>query len=152
MYQRWWRRAALMLLPVSAFAIAFVMLVPNAPAQTQGVPMPDLIGTKWLLEDLGGSGVIDNAQATLEFPKPGEVAGMGSCNHFFGLVEIKVGRVSFDKMASTQMQCADAVSDQEQRYLAALAGAERISVEGPYLFIHSKGLDKPLRFTQLQKP
>jgi hypothetical protein len=34
-----------------------------------------LAGSEWLLEDLGGLGVIDNIQATLTFPEAGKVAG-----------------------------------------------------------------------------
>jgi heat shock protein HslJ len=113
--------------------------------------MRDLTGTEWLLKDLGGSGVIDNAKATLTFPKPEEVSGMGSCNHFFGSAEIKGHRIHISKIGATRMQCADAVSDQEQRYLKALEAAERIDRDGRYLLVHSKALKKPLRFTQIQK-
>ncbi len=114
--------------------------------------MVDLIRTEWLLEDLGSSGVLDSAQPTLAFSEPGKVTGMGSCNHFFASVEIKGDLISFGPIGATRMQCVDAVSDQEGRYLAALAAADRVSVQGPYLFIHSKSLEKPLRFTRLQKP
>ncbi len=111
--------------------------------------MPDVIGTEWLLEDLGGSGVIDNVRATLAFPALGKAAGHGSCNRFFASVELNGERVSFGKMASTHMQCADAVSDQEQRYLTALQAADRISFDGTFLFVYTKSADKPLRFTKL---
>jgi hypothetical protein len=36
-----------------------------------------LQGTTWRLEDLGGAGVLDGAEATLEFPAAGKVAGRG---------------------------------------------------------------------------
>jgi hypothetical protein len=45
-------------------------------------------GSEWLLEDLGGSGVIDHIQATLAFPEAGKVAGNGSCNRFFGPAKV----------------------------------------------------------------
>jgi len=131
--------------------LAIVTLISSAPVQAQGASMQNLIGTEWLLEDLGGSVVIDNAQATLTFPKPGEISGMGSCNHFFGSVRIKGHRIHISKMGATMMQCDDAVSDQEGRYIAALAAADRISRHDVNLFVHSKALKKPLRFTKLQK-
>jgi heat shock protein HslJ len=131
--------------------LAIVALISSAPAQAQGASMQNLVGTEWLLEDLGGSGVIDNAQATLTFPKRGEISGMGSCNHFFGSVRIKGHRIHIGKMGATMMQCADAVSDQEGRYISALAAADRISRHDVNLFVHSKELKKPLRFTKLQK-
>jgi heat shock protein HslJ len=145
--QRWWYRPAHYLL--SAFA--FVVLISTAPAQTQK-PLLDFLGTTWLLEDLGGAGVIDNAQATLSFPERGKVIGNGSCNRFFAPVEITGDLVRFGTIGATRKQCADAVSDQELRYLKALESTDRMSVDGEYLFLHSKSLDKPLRFTRLQKP
>jgi heat shock protein HslJ len=46
------------------------------------------------------------------------------------------------------MACVPAAMDQEARYLKALEGAERMALDGPYLLVYSKGLDKPLRFTR----
>jgi heat shock protein HslJ len=148
--QSCWCRTSLHLL--SALALAVGAVISTAQAQNQGASLLDLLGTEWLLEDLGGSGVIDNAQATLSFPERGKVAGSGSCNRFFGSVEIIGDLVSFGPIGATRMQCAEAVSDQEQRYLAALQTADRMSVDGLHLFVHSKSLAKPLRFTKLQKP
>jgi heat shock protein HslJ len=148
--QRWWCRTALNLL--SALAFAFAGLISTVPGRAQRATMLELLGTEWLLEDLGGAGVIDNAQAMLSFPEGGKFTGNGSCNHFFGSVEITGDLVAFGTIGATRMQCAEAVSDQEQRYLAALETADRMSVDGFYLFVHSKLLEKPLRFTRLQKP
>jgi heat shock protein HslJ len=148
-HQRWWRRTALH--PLSGLAFGFVALITTTPAQPQEPPILNLLGTEWLLEDLGGSGVIDNAQATLSFAEHGKVTGKGSCNGFFGSVEIKGDLVSIGSIGATRMQCAEAVSNQEQRYLIALEAADRIWVDGFYLFVHSKLLEKPLRFMRLQK-
>jgi heat shock protein HslJ len=131
---------------------AFVGLISTALSQTQEAPILDLLGTEWLLEDLGGSGVIDNAQATLSFPERGKVIGNGSCNRFFGSVEIRGDLVRFGTIGATRMQCAEAVSEQEQRYLVALEAADQMSVNTFYLFVHSKSLEKPLRFKRIQKP
>lgn len=110
-----------------------------------------LLTTEWLLEDLGGKGVIDNAQATLAFPEADTVAGNATCNRFFGTVAITGATVKFGKLATTRRMCAaEALSKQEAEYLQALENAEQIKLDGPYLLIISKGLDKPLRFTKSQ--
>ena len=106
-----------------------------------------LLGTEWLLEDLGGRGVLDRVEATLAFPEAGRVTGNGSCNRFTGSVEIGGGTIRFWQVASTRRACVPAVMDQEAKYLKALEGAERFAMEGPWLLIYSKGLEKPLRFT-----
>ncbi len=105
-----------------------------------------LSGTAWRLEDLGGAGVLDRAEATLEFPEAGRVAGSGSCNRFFGSVEISGESIRFGQMGSTRMACPEAVGMQEDKYLKALQDAERYTLDGPMLLVYSKGMEKPLRF------
>ena len=94
-----------------------------------------LVGTIWRLEDLAGTGVLNSAEATLEFPSEGRVAGKASCNRF-----------TFGPQALTRMACADAVMRQERAYLEALHGAREFRVEGPFLYIYGANRDKPLRF------
>lgn len=114
----------------------------------EGAAPDPLRGTSWLLEDIGGSGVIDNAQATLEFPQPGKVAGRGSCNRFFGTVDVTRESIAFGPLGSTRMACPEAVMNQEAKYLKALQDAERYALDGPFLLIHARGMDRPLRFTR----
>jgi heat shock protein HslJ len=105
-----------------------------------------LSGTAWRLEDLGGAGVLDRAEATLEFPKAGRVAGSGSCNRFIGTVEISGESIKFGPLGSTRMACPEAVGTQEGKYLKALQDTERFTLDGPVLLVYSKGMAKPLRF------
>jgi heat shock protein HslJ len=111
-----------------------------------------LTGSEWLLEDLGGSGVIDNAQATLSFPEAGKVAGRGSCNRFFGPAQVSGDAVKMGPLGSTRMACPEAVMNQETKYLNALQAAERFEWKDPYLLIYCKDLEKPLRFTRMTPP
>jgi heat shock protein HslJ len=111
-----------------------------------------LLGSEWLLEDLGGSGVIDRMQATLTFPEAGKVAGNGSCNRFFGPAEISGGTIKLGPLASSRMACPEAVMNQETKYLDALQAAERFEWKDPYLLIYCKDFEKPLRFTRMQAP
>jgi heat shock protein HslJ len=122
-----------------------------ASGKTEDVPTAaSLAGTEWLLEDLAGAGVLDNAQATLSFPKEfateGKISGSGSCNRFSGSATINSGSIQVGPLAATRMACVPAVDDQETRYLKALQGAERLAFNGPYLLLYAKGLEKPLRF------
>jgi heat shock protein HslJ len=114
---------------------------PTAPSGEAG-----LVGTAWRLEDLGGAGVLDRVEATLEFPEAGKVAGSGSCNRFFGTVEISGESIKISPLGSTRMACAEAVMNQEGKYLKALQDAERFTRDGPALLIYCKGMAQPLRF------
>jgi heat shock protein HslJ len=122
-----------------------------AGSEMEDMPTPvALAGTEWTLEDLGGSGVLDNAQATLlfskDYPTDGKISGNGSCNKFSGTAKLDAGQFSVGPLATTRMACAPAVDDQETRYLKALQGAERLAFNGPYLFLYAKDLERPLRF------
>jgi heat shock protein HslJ len=109
-----------------------------------------LSGSAWLLKDLGGNAVIDNSHATLKFPEAGKIAGNGSCNQFFGSVEVHGDTIKVGPLASTRMACPDeAVMNQEGKYLEALQAVERFEWKDPYLLIYCKALDKPLRFTRI---
>ena len=105
--------------------------------------------SEWLSEDLGGNGVIDNVQATLNFPGDGRVAGNASCNRFSGPVEVTGDRIKFGPLASTRMACPEAVMSQETKYLTALQAGERFEWKDPYLLVYGKGFDKPLRFMRM---
>jgi heat shock protein HslJ len=123
--------------------LAVSLLMPQASQQS------NLEGSRWLLEDLGGKGVLDNVRATLEFTAPGRVSGRGSCNRISGQVTIEGSAIRFGPLISTRMACAPAVNEQEANYLKALASAERFERKGTRLLIYCKDLPKPLRFTRL---
>lgn len=53
------------------------LMLMNAGGQPQSPP-GGIWGTTWLLEDLGGLGVVDRTRATLEFPEPGKAVGNGA--------------------------------------------------------------------------
>jgi heat shock protein HslJ len=119
-----------------------------ATGSAGGLSLP---GSEWLLEDLAGSGVLDQVQATLTFLEAGKVAGNGSCNRFFGTAEIHGENLKFGPLGATRMACPEPVMNQETKYLRALQAAERFAWKDPYLAIYCKGFEKPLRFTRLPR-
>jgi heat shock protein HslJ len=107
-----------------------------------------LVGGKWVLEDLGGRRVLDEAQATLEFTGDGMVSGHGSCNRFRGPVVVAGDSIEFGPLVATRMYCGEAITNQEMTYLATLNGAERWHIREPYLYIYLPGRGEPLRFVR----
>ena len=112
------------------------------------IAVPALVGTAWRLEDLAGAGVIDGAEATLEFPEAGRVAGQATCNRYFGYFETAGPSLTIARLGATKKLCPPALMDQETRFLRALEGAERFAIEGRTLLVNAKGFDKPLRFVR----
>jgi heat shock protein HslJ len=127
--------------------------ITEAKATSQPGPAPtapfNLSGSEWLLENLAGSGVLDNVHATLAFPEAGKVAGNGSCNRFFGPAETSGDTIKLGPLASSRMACPEAAMNQETKYLNALQAAERFEWKDPYLLLHCKGFEKPLRLTRM---
>ena len=110
-----------------------------------------LSGTSWRLEDLSGTGVLDHVQATLALAADGAVSGNASCNQFHGTATVTGSPVSFGTLATTRKACAEAVMNQEQRYLEALRRAERFERKGSILYIYVAGKSDPLRFTAMDE-
>ncbi len=125
---------------------AVILMLSRVQAEPQ--PSPSLEGTSWRLEDLGGAGVIDNIEATLEFLAGGKVAGKGSCNRFFGTATISGPSLTIGGIGSTRMACPPALMDQESKYLAALGKSQRFQMQGTTLLINFGGGEKPLRFVR----
>lgn len=121
------------------------LVLAGVPDRTTA-PSAGLVGTRWLLEDLAGAGVIEEASATLEFPEPGKVEGSGSCSRFFGTVSIDGNAISIGPLGTTRMACAEAVAMQEVSYLRALQIAERFVLQRTALLIYARGMQDPLRF------
>jgi heat shock protein HslJ len=133
-------------LSISALTMAGALgACAGAPGST---PPEPLWGSEWRLLSMGGLAALPQPAATLAFPQPGQAAGHGSCNRFFGAIEINADRLTFSPLASTRMACMGGAGEQESRYLGALQKAQRYEVQGDTLLIHSQGMDQPLRFVR----
>jgi len=142
------RRTFLYLLAGASLSAAFAPLGGSAIAAPESDESARLVGIHWRLENVCGERVLDNVEASLSFPTASKVIGNGSCNSFSGQVEIKGNSITFGRLASTLMACADAISDQESKYLSTLGNARRFQMKDHLLLIYVKGEDKPLRFHQ----
>lgn len=124
---------------------------PSPPA-AKGAAIPDLAGTVWLLQELGGRNVLDDPKSTLGFRTEGRIAGLGGCNAFSGTATITGDRIAVGPLAGTKMACPPDVMDQEARFLDALGKAERLEVNGGLMYVYSAGLEKPLKLTRSGGP
>lgn len=78
---------------------------------------------RWLAEDIGGGGVLDRVQTTLDLSADGRFGGSGGCNRMHGQAKIAGNAITFGNVAATMMACTPAAMDQEQKFFAALAKA-----------------------------
>jgi len=100
-----------------AASVVFALMF---PAFAQSVAWD---GATWLVEDISGRGVIDNAQTTLRIDADGKVSGSTGCNRYFGKAAIRGAELRFGPLATTYRACPPALADQERKFLAALKEA-----------------------------
>lgn len=148
--QAWCQANAPVFNPVEA------VVEPGSDAISQVVLADQLQQTDWLLEDLNGTGVVDGIQTTLQIAEDNRIGGSGGCNRYFSSIQFNPDgatalsqTVTMDVVGSTQMACLPAVMDQEGRYFQSLQTAQRMELDGPYLYIYSEGQEQPMRFTQI---
>lgn len=87
-----------------------------------------LTGGEWVVEDVDGGGVIDNARGTLVFGADGRVAGRAFCNQYSARYTVSGGALTIDRAAATKMACAPALMDLENKFLGALSAVRGYSL------------------------
>lgn len=99
----------------------------TTPAQKTDTPTPSEEATvnttpvgSWLLEDLGGGGVIDRVRTELTLDSDGRISGSGGCNRFMGDGKLDGKTLTIGPLAGTRMACPPAVMEQEDRFLKTL--------------------------------
>ena len=109
--------------PVAANAASDPMSLPAFRAVADHLIATDktpLLGAEWIIEDLGGAGVIDNSHASLQFLAEGRLAGSGTCNRLMGSYKIDGATLSVANVGTTMMACPPALMNQERQLLELL--------------------------------
>lgn len=88
-----------------------------------------LADREWVVEDLNGAGIIDASRMTMAFLGDGRVAGSSSCNRYMGQYQLRGNRIEFGHTASTRMACAEALMQQEERFLQLLEDLETVEID-----------------------
>ncbi|MFW2403316.1 MAG: META domain-containing protein [Gammaproteobacteria bacterium] len=111
----------------------------------------ELVGTRWLAEDIDGKGVIDMLQTTLAFETNTSARAQGGCNNAFGNVAFKGDQIEFGAFGVTMKICSEAISDQETRFFNALAETRRYRLDSyrDLLFLMDKNGSEILRFSRM---
>ena len=134
---------------VRAVVLGFaILMLPTSSALAGGASGAKgaLAGTNWVLREIEGRGVLPAPRATLTFESAEKVGGDGSCNRFFGAVEIDGSAIAFGPLGATRRACGEAIDDQEISYLGALAKAAAFSLENDALVILAADETRLLRF------
>ena len=100
-----------------------------------------LLGAEWVIEDIGGAGVIDDTHASLHFLPGGRLAGNATCNRVIGSYEATVGTLVLTPSGMTKMACPQALMRQEQKLMALLPTVQsyRIDDTGSLVLVTASG-------------
>lgn len=79
----------------------------------------------WLVEDIGGVGVVDTAQSTIEFSADNTISGNTCVNRFSGKFDFDGRIIELGPLATTRRAGPPSLMDQESRFVAALAQIRR---------------------------
>lgn len=87
-----------------------------------------LAGGTWLVEDLNGGGVIDDARLDLAFAD-GQLSGKSGCNNYRGAWQQDGSAIKLGPLMGTRMACAPALMVLEGKFLAALEAATFVTFD-----------------------
>lgn len=89
-----------------------------------------LEGGPWLVEDVNGGGIIDNARVDLTFEGDDAggsvVYGKSGCNRYRGAWKQNGTAVKFGPLAGTMMACSPALMDLEQKFLKTMEAVTEV--------------------------
>lgn len=111
---------------ITAGAVGFGLFLSacaTAPNDTQETVTAHslLQGGEWIVEDVGGKGIIDSSHISIVFMDGHRLGGSSSCNRYSGEYQLSGSTFTVgDNMASTRMACAPALMNQEDRFLKLL--------------------------------
>jgi heat shock protein HslJ/membrane-bound inhibitor of C-type lysozyme len=94
-----------------------------------GDPAELLQGQEWVVEDIGGGGIIDRSRVTLNFGPEGRIWGRASCNSYHGGYTLTGESLTLSPSATTMMACAPSLMDQETRFLDLIARVQRFELD-----------------------
>jgi len=120
-----------------SICVGMIILAACASAQSGG----DLTGKVWALTELKGTPPAAGVGISAQFTSDGKVSGSAGCNRYSGTYTVSGNSITFSSpMATTMMMCDEAVMEQENAYLKALAEAKTYEVKGDQLTL--TGTDK----------
>ena len=139
-----------MLQALTAASCACVLIELASMQTVAAEKVPEALVGSWLAEDIGGRGVIDDLQTTLEIREDGTYGGMAGCNHFTGTFGLSGATITFGPAAATRKMCVPAVMDQERKFFEALKSELVWRIEGSKLFLGGRNEKSVLQLTSMQ--
>lgn len=109
----------------------------------------DLAGSDWLVVELAGEAVADEAPVTLGFSEPDGFHGR-ACNSYGGTYTLDGGAIAFGDAAATLMACQEPMASREQSLFRAFEQARQASIDAGGQLVIADGGGAPLLLARRQ--
>ena len=106
------------------FAIGLSMFAILPPVAHAG---PELAGSEWRPQEIGGAQVPPEPEIFVRFGSEGRLEGHGGCNRFFGSYRLSGDKIEFGPIGATRRVCPEPVMDRENRFLREIEGVRRFA-------------------------
>lgn len=124
----------------SAMTLSLVACTSNgAPSSPEA---PQLAGTSWMVQSIGGQAVGSGKPPTLSFSSSMGISGNGGCNGFSGQATLKGMMLAVGPIMATKMSCGPAQDKLESAFLGALRNVKHARIDGDHLEL-SGGSEAP---------
>lgn len=87
-----------------------------------------ITGVEWVVEDIGGRGVVDDTRPTILLDADGKIAGQAPCNRYTGSYEFDGAAFGTSDIAVTRRACPERIAVQEVEFLAILRSATKFEL------------------------
>lgn len=109
---------------------------------------PQLAGSEWRPQEIGGVDVPAEADMFVRFGGEGRLEGHGGCNGFFGSYRLSGEAIEIGPIGATQMACPEPVMDREFRFLQGLENARRFTRDRVDLLLSDDAGNALMRLVQ----
>ncbi|MCP5169547.1 MAG: META domain-containing protein [Hahellaceae bacterium] len=114
--------------------ISLCLMTTTVWAESAGDLLPKALKGEWMATSIDSLPVMEHSPTSFQL-KDGKVTGNAACNRYFGSFELNDDQLVFDQLASTQTYCADALMDQELRFLQTMERVAAWRIENGVLLL-----------------
>lgn len=100
---------------------------------------------EWVVENIDGTGMIDDSRLTLRFGSDGRVTGRASCNTYTGNYSLTGERIFFTDIAATLKACPPPLMAQEDTFFDVLRNVARFEITSDGTLILHTGDGRTIR-------
>ena len=138
------------MLRITICLFLLIALVSCDSIKGKNATVDDLVGTSWMLTNIGTLSAQRGVEVTLVFASENSLSGDTGCNSYESDFSLNGESFSVSGLVASSDSCAENIMDQEANFIITLEGAESIKLHGDNLVIHSSDtIFNKLKFTKL---